>query len=176
MTSARSEHARQSHTTLYIQAWGGDTQEYIVMRIAYGVRSRIARLWLFFIGTSFREWRARGVRALLVPTAALACAGCGHEMAEAEAPRSRQQARIALAQPALLKPQPAPDCDYKAVATDPKGDGAAEAARVKLDYERQCYKHAEMIARERLVKLQTAMKRAAYEKEHASAASGRIAR
>jgi hypothetical protein len=44
---------------------------------------------------------------------------------------------------ALLKPQPEPDCTF------PATDTAADE-RQKLDYERQCYRHAEMIARARL--------------------------
>lgn len=45
----------------------------------------------------------------------------------------------------LLRRQPAPDCDIKATDTD---------ERQKLDYERQCYRHAEGIARDRLHSLQ----------------------
>jgi len=48
---------------------------------------------------------------------------------------------------ALLKPQPEPDCTF------PATDTAADE-RQKLDYERQCYRHAEMIARARLQLLQ----------------------
>ena len=48
---------------------------------------------------------------------------------------------------ALLQPQPEPDCGF------PATDTAADE-RQKLDYERQCYRHAEMIARARLQLLQ----------------------
>jgi hypothetical protein len=69
-------------------------------------------------------------------------------------------------QPALLKPQPAPKCEAPREA---RGGGGArvasaeagkaiavdEATRLrKLDYEAQCYRHAEMIARRRLGRLQ----------------------
>jgi hypothetical protein len=52
----------------------------------------------------------------------------------------------------MLAPQPAPDCEYKRpdVGTvDPN-----EWARLKIDYERQCYQNAEKIARDRLRLLQ----------------------
>jgi hypothetical protein len=52
---------------------------------------------------------------------------------------------------ALLQAQPAPDCEFK---DQPAGLSAAEVARMKLDYEQQCYRQAEMIARARLEKLQ----------------------
>jgi hypothetical protein len=54
---------------------------------------------------------------------------------------------------ALLKPQPEPDCTF------PPTDTAADE-RQKLDYERQCYRHAEMIARARLQLLQESVAKA----------------
>ena len=76
------------------------------------------------------------------------------------------QLRIPVPGAALLKPQPEPACEYKAtdrVATgtpDTKaGDPAVDAAlRTKLDYERQCYRHAEMILRQRLHALQASVR------------------
>jgi hypothetical protein len=56
--------------------------------------------------------------------------------------------------PALLSPQPAPECEFKAVAqpdTEPR-----EAMRMKLDYEQQCYRQAEVILRARYQRLQEA--------------------
>lgn len=53
---------------------------------------------------------------------------------------------------ALLAPQPAPDCEFNrpnAGAVDPN-----EWARLKLEYELQCYQEAEQAARERLSLLQ----------------------
>jgi TPR repeat protein len=47
----------------------------------------------------------------------------------------------------LLAPQPEPDCEFK--TTDANAN-----ERQKLDYERQCYRHAEMIVRGRLKLLQ----------------------
>jgi TPR repeat protein len=55
---------------------------------------------------------------------------------------------------ALLSPQPEPDCVFKT------GDPNA-TERQQLDYERQCYRHAEMIARNRLEMLQSAIRQRA---------------
>jgi hypothetical protein len=53
---------------------------------------------------------------------------------------------------ALLSPQPAPDCEFK--RTDLKTVDPDEWARLKVEYERQCYLDAEKTARERLALLQ----------------------
>jgi hypothetical protein len=75
----------------------------------------------------------------------------------------------ALLQPALLQPQPPPRCNPKGEAGQrkqqpaPAGgsakatDTADAAALRKLDYEAQCYRHAEMIARNRLGRLQNSV-------------------
>src|SRR2546427_10365069 len=55
--------------------------------------------------------------------------------------------------PALLSPQPAPDCEFK--RSDLKTVDPDEWARLKTEYERQCYQDAEKGARERLTLLQT---------------------
>ncbi len=70
---------------------------------------------------------------------------------------------LPLPESALLAQQPAPRCEYRGT----KGDGAErkadapaeQAAQLKLDYERQCYRHAEMIARAKLRKLQKSVTR-----------------
>ena len=54
---------------------------------------------------------------------------------------------------ALLSPQPAPDCEFK--RSDIKTVDPDEWARLKVEYERQCYLDAEKAARERLALLQT---------------------
>ena len=54
---------------------------------------------------------------------------------------------------ALLAPQPAPDCEFK--ESDPKTVDPNEWPRLKLEYERQCYKDAEKAVRKRLRLLQT---------------------
>jgi hypothetical protein len=53
---------------------------------------------------------------------------------------------------ALLSAQPAPDCDFK--RSDLKTVDPDEWARLKAEYERQCYLDAEKAARERLTLLQ----------------------
>ena len=50
----------------------------------------------------------------------------------------------------MLSRQSEPDCEFK--ATESKTD-----ERMKLDYERQCYRHAEMIVRNRLELLQNSV-------------------
>jgi hypothetical protein len=55
---------------------------------------------------------------------------------------------------ALLSPQPAPDCEFN--RSDLKTVDPVEWARLKTEYERQCYQDAEKAARDRLALLQTA--------------------
>jgi len=52
----------------------------------------------------------------------------------------------------MLVPQPAPDCEFK--GTDSKVVDPDEMARLKIEYERQCYRKAEKAARDRLSLLQ----------------------
>lgn len=54
---------------------------------------------------------------------------------------------------ALLSPQPAPDCEFN--KSDLKTVDPDEWARLKIQYERQCYQDAEKAARDRLALLQT---------------------
>jgi hypothetical protein len=54
---------------------------------------------------------------------------------------------------ALLSPQPAPDCEFD--RSDLKTVDPNEWARLKVEYERQCYLDAEKAARDRLALLQT---------------------
>jgi hypothetical protein len=60
--------------------------------------------------------------------------------------------------PALLAPQPAPDCEYD--RPDLKTVDADEWTRLKAEYERQCYREAEKATRERLGQLQASIKQA----------------
>jgi len=54
---------------------------------------------------------------------------------------------------ALLSPQPAPDCEFN--RSDLRTVDPVEWARLKTEYERQCYQDAERAARDRLALLQT---------------------
>ena len=74
------------------------------------------------------------VRLLAVTLGALALSGCD----------------VPLPDSAMLKAQPPPKCEAKA---EKQADGSGDAAS-RLDYQVQCYRHAEMIARNRLTKLQ----------------------
>jgi hypothetical protein len=75
----------------------------------------------------------------------------------------RAQRDIPLPKPLLLQRQPQPDCaviDRKAVRQDqqPQAGTTGELSqRVKLEYERECYRSAELAARERLLQLQKAV-------------------
>lgn len=66
---------------------------------------------------------------------------------------------------ALLQPLPAPKCEPRSAAksdaksADAKAGDDAEALRARLDYERQCYRHAELIARGKLRNLQESVSR-----------------
>ena len=52
----------------------------------------------------------------------------------------------------LLEPQPAPDCEFR--ESNLKTVDSDAFARLKLDYERECYRRAEKLARDRLRLLQ----------------------
>ena len=56
---------------------------------------------------------------------------------------------IPFPDPGLLRPQAAPECEF------PPSESVDD--RQKLDYERQCYRHAEIIVRDRLQLLQNAV-------------------
>jgi len=115
------------------------------------------------------------VLVLAATTAASALAGCGSDLVYPEHARHVSRDRVAL-----LKRQPAPKCEYRTPGagdsangqrdgSPPPGDTDPQAAlRIKLDYERQCYKHAEMITRARLTALQTVVERAGSHREDRS--------
>lgn len=60
--------------------------------------------------------------------------------------------RVRRPDPALLTPQPAPNCEFK--RADLRTVDGDEWARLKTEYERQCYQDAEKAARDRLSQLQ----------------------
>ena len=70
-------------------------------------------------------------------------------------------ADVPLPDSALMEQLQAPRCEYRK-ASSKKVDGATsdnEDVQARLDYERQCYRHAEMIARARLKSLQKSVSR-----------------
>lgn len=72
---------------------------------------------------------------------------------QAAAPAHRQaEPRIRRIKRALLAPQPAPDCEFR--GADQETVDPEIWARLKLDYERRCYRKAEMVVRKRLALLQ----------------------
>jgi hypothetical protein len=94
---------------------------------------------------------------------ALTLAGCAANSAQRE-PRTEpvrapedshrySELRIRRPDRALLKPQPVPDCELRAPESAKVLD-PDQMARLKLDYERQCYKRAEESVRNRLKLLQ----------------------
>jgi hypothetical protein len=92
-----------------------------------------------------------------------ALAGCapapGPEAAQAAiapAPAETQESRICRPDSALLAPQRAPDCVFG--RPDLKTLDPEQWARLKVEYERQCYQRAERTVRERLRQLQAAAK------------------
>jgi hypothetical protein len=108
---------------------------------------------------------------LSVVVCAMALAGCARDPARHESVAVQHEARAApvrthkytslhryaelrvhRADPALLAPQPAPDCEFK--RTDVGTVDPNEWTRLKIDYERQCYQNAEKTARDRLRLLQ----------------------
>jgi hypothetical protein len=99
---------------------------------------------------------------LCVIACAMVLAGCANNSAQREvkadpvvaaAPAEvRSQLRIHRPKRALLVPQPAPDCELR--ASDLKTVDPDQWARLKLDYERQCYQAAEKMVRDRLRLLQ----------------------
>ena len=117
-------------------------------------------------------------RTTLVVVCAMAVTGCARNLAQREfevtnppqrvvraAParlptrvrvhsEERHQAELHVRRPdpALLAPQPAPDCEFR--RTDLKAVDPDEWARLRVEYERQCYEDAERAARERLSELQ----------------------
>ena len=85
---------------------------------------------------------------------------------------------IPIPDTALLEPQAAPRCDAKArqqagASADAGGDAASQA---KLDYERQCYRHAELIARNRLNKLQASVQQTVKAVKEGEPKTGEVSR
>jgi hypothetical protein len=119
----------------------------------------------------------RTLSAISVIVLAIELAGCARDPSRREAnlgqqevrtkavrlasrPRPRPEGRqhvdlrVRRPDPALLAPQPAPNCEFK--RGDIKAVDPDEWARLKTEYERQCYQDAEKAARDPLGQLQVA--------------------
>jgi hypothetical protein len=66
--------------------------------------------------------------------------------------RQKIELRVRRPSPELLAPQPTPNCEFKRPGIDAVDPD--EWARLKTEYERQCYQDAEKMARDRLGQLQ----------------------
>jgi hypothetical protein len=102
--------------------------------------------------------KSRGSAALPSRLVAVVCwahalAGCAAGLAApaAQHPGMTAPSRALLAAPAK------PDCTFHEVGLGDTVSDAAEAARQRLDYERRCYRQAEMQVRARLRRLQAAV-------------------
>jgi hypothetical protein len=107
-------------------------------------------------------------RALAASTVAIMLAGCAQSSGPAPIETSQASARqaelpICRPDPALLAPQSAPDCVFR--RAELKTIDPDQWARLKIEYERQCYQKAEHTVRERLNRLQAANR---CESEHAA--------
>jgi len=133
------------------------------MRIA--MAPRLAATEHGFLRT--RRAAARGI-VIIGAIATCGLAGCSSEIID---PQYAQ--RLSRERTTLLKRQAAPSCEYRTASLNKAakrtsepwpvaGDASSDAdiLRAKLDYERQCYKHAEMIARARLTSLQATLDKA----------------
>ena len=119
--------------------------------------------------------RARGGARRAVVICALALTGCvpaysnyTEAMSDSPVASARRQASkkaVPLPSQVLLAPQRAPDCEgdahqlasseaSAAVAPPQPASNADLALRIKLEYERECYRQAEARVREQLRKLQ----------------------
>jgi hypothetical protein len=107
-----------------------------------------------------RSGQLRPRRTRWLPLAlALVLAGCAQAAPSAPAPSAttpqvHAEAQLCRPEAALLSPQPPPDCVFR--RGDLKTADPDLWAKMKVEYERQCYAAAERRVRERLTRLQTA--------------------
>jgi len=83
------------------------------------------------------------------------CKPARHRIVYAAAPR-RTEPRMSRPDPALLEPQTTPNCEFR--RADIKAVDPDEWARLRTEYERQCYQDAEKTVRDRLNQLQAAIR------------------
>jgi hypothetical protein len=127
------------------------------MRIASALRPSAAEQG---VSSRHRSTRREAPRRLAPLAAALVAssslAGCSLDL---------DDQRYASMKPMLVR-QASPKCEYRTPRRQGDGQAATPEAelallRAKLDYERQCYRHAEIIARNRLRSLQKAVEKTA---------------
>src|SRR5262249_55619814 len=94
-------------------------------------------------------------RFVVLALFALSLAGCASGLAA----QSGRRAAVAVhpLDRALLAAPPKPDCSFQEIGLGDTVPDAADAARLKLEFERQCYRRAEMQMRARLRRLQAAV-------------------
>jgi hypothetical protein len=103
----------------------------------------------------------RKLIALSALSCTIALAGCASKSPAPELPASHvhiaadRQPEVRIRRPAraLLAPQRAPDCEFRE-SSDLKPVDPDQWLRLKLAYERQCYRDAEQAVRKRLLRLQ----------------------
>jgi hypothetical protein len=83
---------------------------------------------------------------------ALAVSGCAQPDPIQAGSGVNTEASICRPDPALLVPQSAPDCAFR--RSELKTLDPNQWARLKIEYERQCYQNAEKSVRDRLRRLQ----------------------
>jgi hypothetical protein len=138
----------------------------VVARASASCRSALRRMRRSDKGPGALPAFATRVLSLCAMSCALALAGCASNSAQREsrpapavhvaapAPVHRySEPRIRRPDRALLTPQPVPDCEFRG-SDDLKPMDPDQWARLKLDYERQCYQKAEQAVRDRLRLLQ----------------------
>lgn len=132
--------------------------ETVVVRNSVALRELAAERQGFVATCSLRSGRVRLAAAVVVTAlSVVTIGGCAPTFTADGSMSSAKPVRqvdtistAALPRPdrALLRRQPEPDCAFRGPVS------SAEEMRQKLDYEQQCYRQAESIARARLEQLQ----------------------
>lgn len=141
-----------------------------VMQSAFALPQSSAERRTLIVACARRCCRpALPVPVLAVAVCAVVLAGCYPRYTECSLTTSRaantgtstgpsSRTPIPLPSRALLTPQAEPNCEFKSTGLDQGTDPNPDLAlRMKLDYERQCYRHAAMIARNHLQRLQASV-------------------
>ncbi len=111
---------------------------------------------------SSQKWLKLAGPAISCAIAVAGCAPTAQRLSDADTmhaavPVAREsEPRIRQSDRALLTPQRAPDCEFKRPELETADPDLW--ARLKLDYERQCYRKAEISVRNRLRRLQASLR------------------